>query len=222
MAQMIKYYENSTTFEVVKNERETVRFELPLIGKFNVYNALAAIIALHDRGLELAEIAKLLKRVNVPEGRMERIETHDSRRVFIDYAHTPDGIEKALDSIKLFVKGKLICLIGTGGDRDITKRPLMAQKASESANYVVITTDNPRYESNESIMAGLASGMIHTNYICLGDRKEAIHHAIKMAGEDDIVILAGKGHEKYQIVRNERIPFDEKEIAQEAIKKYPL
>lgn len=193
---------------------------MKLLGEFNVSNALAAIAALYAEGYKLDEILKALSEIAAVEGRMQKVEVEAPISIFIDYAHTPDAIEKAIDAVQDFKKGRIIFLVGTGGNRDKTKRPIMAEKASV-ADYVVLTTDDPRDESYDSILGDLETGMTHRNFACIGDREEAVKHAVQQAETDDIIILAGKGHEDYQIIGSTKYPHSDKEIAiQEATKKF--
>jgi len=193
---------------------------MKLLGEFNVSNALAAIAALYAEGYHIEEILKALSAIAPVEGRMQKVEVEAPISVFIDYAHTPDAIEKAIDAVQDFKKNRIIFLVGTGGNRDKTKRPIMAEKASV-ADYVVLTTDDPRDEAYDSILGDLEAGMTHRNFACIGDREEAVKHAVQQAETGDIIILAGKGHEDYQIIGSTKYPHSDKEIAiQEALKKF--
>ncbi|WP_422123693.1 UDP-N-acetylmuramoyl-L-alanyl-D-glutamate--2,6-diaminopimelate ligase [Planococcus sp. X10-3] len=193
---------------------------MKLLGHFNVSNALAAITALYAEGYALENILKALAAIGPVEGRMEKVDMEAPVTVYIDYAHTPDAIEKALAAVAGFKKNKIIFLVGTGGNRDKSKRPTMAKNASV-ADYVVLTTDDPRDESYDSILKDLEVGMTHSNYACIGDREEAVKHAIQQSEPGDIIILAGKGHEDYQIIGTTKYPHSDQNIAkQEAVKKY--
>ncbi|EMR05236.1 UDP-N-acetylmuramoyl-L-alanyl-D-glutamate--L-lysine ligase [Bhargavaea cecembensis DSE10] len=203
--------------ETPEGERQVV---MNLIGGFNVYNALASAAALYAYGLGLDEIIAGLGALPAVKGRMERVETDLPLTIYIDYAHTPDAIEKAIASVLPYKKNKLIFLVGTGGNRDRSKRPIMAEKASV-ADYVILTTDDPRHEDYESITSELAAGMTHENYACIGDREQAVRHAVEVAGEGDILLFAGKGHEDFQIIGNTKYPHSDAEIAlDEAEKKF--
>lgn len=193
---------------------------MKLLGQFNVSNALAAITALYAEGFPLEDVLAALSRIAPVEGRMQKVEVDAPVSIFIDYAHTPDAIEKAIDAVADFKTNRIIFLVGTGGNRDKTKRPIMAQKASV-ADYVVLTTDDPRYEEYDSILNDLQTGMEHANFACIGDRAEAVKHAVAQAEPGDIIILAGKGHEDYQIIGSTKYPHSDKEIAiQETMKKF--
>lgn len=188
-----------------------------LLGEFNVYNILAATAVFYARGYTMEAIIEQIEDLAPVRGRMERVKTDLPLQIFIDYAHTPDAIEKAIKAALPYKKpeNKLIFLVGTGGNRDKSKRPAMAEKAS-IADYVVLTTDDPRYEEYDSITSDLAKGMQHENYACIGDRAEAVRHAVSVAEPGDIIIFAGKGHEDYQIIGNTKYPHSDAEIAIEA------
>lgn len=210
----IKMLHKGTSFKLSCPEGQ-FDVSMKLLGRFNVSNALAAITALYAEGLEMKEILDALAIIDPVEGRMQRVEVDAPITIFIDYAHTPDAIEKALDAVIDFKKNRIIFLVGTGGNRDKTKRPNMALKASV-AEYVVLTTDDPRDEEYDSILTDLKAGMAHANFACIGDREEAVRHAIQQAEPGDIVILAGKGHEDYQIIGSTKYPHSDKEIAVQA------
>lgn len=209
-----QYHDEGTEFDVVTPEG-TFPVKMRLIGEFNVYNVLAALTAFYSRGHELARLIELIEQLPPVKGRMEKVQSELPVQIFIDYAHTPDGIEKAIQAVEPYKTGKLIFLVGTGGNRDKSKRPAMAEKASK-ADYVILTTDDPRYEEYDSITGDLAKGMLHDNYACIGDRAEAVRHAIAIAEPGDIIIFAGKGHEDYQIIENTKYPHSDTEIALEA------
>lgn len=218
-ADEISMNQSGTSFRLICPEGE-FQVSMKLLGHFNVSNALAAITALYAEGIEIDVVLGALAQIEPIEGRMQKVTMQAPVSVFIDYAHTPDAIEKALAAVASFEKNKTIFLVGTGGNRDKSKRPDMAKKASV-ADYVVLTTDDPRDESYDSILKDLEAGMTHSNYACIGDREEAVKHAIQQSNPGDIIILAGKGHEDYQIIGVTKFPHSDKEIAlQEALKKY--
>ena len=193
-----------------------------LIGEFSVYNALAVIAALYAKGMATVDVIGYLKEVPAVKGRMEQVPTTLPLTMYVDYAHSPDAIEKAIAAVLPYKKdsSKLIFVIGTGGNRDRLKRPIMAEKASV-ADYVILTTDDPRDEPYESIVSELAAGMLHEGYACIGDRAEAVRHAVEVAERDDIIIFAGKGHEDFQIIGSTKYPHSDAEIAlEEAEKKF--
>ncbi|WP_341202085.1 UDP-N-acetylmuramoyl-L-alanyl-D-glutamate--2,6-diaminopimelate ligase [Planomicrobium okeanokoites] len=218
-ADEISMDQSGTSFRLTCPEGE-FQVSMKLLGHFNVSNALAAITALYAEGFRLDNILEALAAIDPVEGRMQKVSIDAPVTVYVDYAHTPDAIEKALAAVSGFKKNKIIFLVGTGGNRDKTKRPDMAKKASV-ADYVVLTTDDPRDEAYDSILKDLETGMAHPNYACIGDREEAVKHAIQQSEPGDIIILAGKGHEDYQIIGTTKFPHSDKEIAkQEALTKY--
>ncbi|HIX42018.1 MAG TPA: UDP-N-acetylmuramoyl-L-alanyl-D-glutamate--2,6-diaminopimelate ligase [Candidatus Kurthia intestinigallinarum] len=216
----ITYHNEHTEFTMLTPEGER-HVELKLLGEFNVYNALAAVAALYAKGYPIDDVIEQLESLTAIKGRMERVPTGDLPiDIFVDYAHTPDAIEKAIDAAMPYKKNKMIFVIGTGGNRDKSKRPDMARKASK-AEYVILTTDDPRYEAYDSIMGDLEKGMEHKNYACIGDREEAVRHAVQMSEPGDLILFAGKGHEDYQIIENTKYPHSDAQIAlDEAEKKY--
>lgn len=194
-------------------------FCLGIPGKFSVYNALAVIAACRMLEVRTTDIAKALKSACGVDGRAEVIETGRDFSVMIDYAHTPDGLENILKTVRGFAKGRVVTVFGCGGDRDKTKRPIMGKMAGNLSDYCVITSDNPRTEDPGAILLDIEKGMEETNcpYIVIENRKEAIKYALNFAQEGDVVLLAGKGHETYQILKDRTIEFDEKKIVRELL-----
>jgi len=186
---------------------------LPLIGDFNVANALGAASVMWALGKPLADIANCLATIPQIPGRLEIISTNPV--VVRDYAHTPDAMERALGALRPITTGRLICVFGCGGDRDKGKRPLMGRAAEQLADYSIVTSDNPRMEPPERIIDDIVAGMKSKNHERLVDRREAIARALSLAKSDDLILLAGKGHETYQIRGAEKFPFDEKLIVRE-------
>ena len=199
-------------------ESASEHVRLPLIGDVNVQNALAAAAAAFAVGLPLAVIAARLNAVPQVPGRLEVIAT--SPTVLRDYAHTPDALERALATARAFTKGKLIVMFGCGGDRDKGKRPLMGRIAERGADAVIVTSDNPRTEDPDSIIDEIESGMKAARHERVTDRHAAIERALQIAHEGDIVLLAGKGHETYQIRGTVSYPFDEKEIVKDIMRSH--
>ncbi|WP_154307965.1 UDP-N-acetylmuramoyl-L-alanyl-D-glutamate--2,6-diaminopimelate ligase [Metabacillus lacus] len=189
------------------------------IGTFNVYNILAAAAALYASGYKVEKVVSCLPKVLPPAGRMERISGTDGPAVYVDYAHTPDAIGKAINSLLPFKKGKLIIMIGGGNYKDPSKRPLMAREAS-LADYVVITTNNPGLEPPKKILANFEQGMQHSSYILIENRAEAIRHAVISASKDDIVLLTDKGHETTLLIGTKKVPHSDKAIALEALAEH--
>ncbi|TFD97557.1 UDP-N-acetylmuramoyl-L-alanyl-D-glutamate--2,6-diaminopimelate ligase [Jeotgalibacillus sp. R-1-5s-1] len=216
-AENIEYLSDRTLYTLHSPEG-VYQLETQLLGTFNVSNTLAAIAALYAKGYKVSELVELLRTIAPVSGRMERVPTDAPLSIYIDYAHTPDAIEKAIKSVMPFKKNRILFLIGTGGNRDKSKRPAMAEMAS-LADYVVLTTDDPRYEDYDSITGDLEKGMTHDHYACIGDRGEAVRHLMQQAEPDDIIIFAGKGHEDYQIIENTKYPHSDSQIALEVIKE---
>ncbi|PAB58824.1 UDP-N-acetylmuramoyl-L-alanyl-D-glutamate--2,6-diaminopimelate ligase [Anaeromicrobium sediminis] len=188
-------------------------------GKFSIYNGLAAASAAYILGYSFKDIKEGLENNKGVSGRFEKVENSKGYNVIVDYSHTPDSLENALMTAKEFSKGKIITVFGCGGDRDRTKRPMMGNIAGKLSDYVVITSDNPRSEEPNSILDHIEKGIIETNceYKKIVDRKEGIREAIKMAKKDDVVLIAGKGHETYQILGDKTIDFDDRLVAKAII-----
>ena len=217
--------------EGVEGDRAGMRFQLsvhgrsekvalPLLGRFNVENALGAAAAALALGRDLAEVAERLSRAPQVPGRMERIS--DAPCVVLrDYAHTPDALERALAALRPLTRGRLIVVFGAGGDRDKGKRPLMGAIAARDADLAVVTSDNPRTEAPEEILDDIEAGMGQTPHLRIVDRRAAIVRAVSIAKPDDVLFLAGKGHETYQVIGTEHVPMDEREIVATAVAAAP-
>ncbi|HEU4680722.1 MAG TPA: cyanophycin synthetase, partial [Gemmatimonadales bacterium] len=190
---------------------------LPLLGDFNVANALAAAATALGLGRPLTEVTKRLADAPQVPGRMERISDIPCI-VLRDYAHTPDALERALTSLRPLTKGRLIVVFGCGGDRDRGKRPLMGKIAAELAHLAIATSDNPRTEDPDAIIDDIEQGMAGLPHRRITDRLAAIHTALGEGRPGDTILLAGKGHEDYQIIGTEKLPFDEREIVQNAVR----
>lgn len=221
-------YDVARTRIVLGVRGEAIAFEYPLVGKFNVENVMTAFGIALELGFAPHDIARALSDVPPVPGRIEHVmlgpgEGSDRARqiaVYVDYAHTPDAIEKALASVKQLTKGKTIVVFGCGGDRDATKRPLMG-KAALAADFAVVTSDNPRTESPDAIIEDIVVGMQECGerFSVEPDRKRAIEHALSLAHPGDSVLIAGKGHEDYQIIGTTKHPFDDREVARQALKE---
>ncbi|MBO1624860.1 UDP-N-acetylmuramoyl-L-alanyl-D-glutamate--2,6-diaminopimelate ligase [Bacillus cereus] len=216
MAKDIVMTSGGTTFTLV-TPSESIDITMKLIGKFNVYNVLAAIAATLVSGVSLQTIVEVVKKLTGVPGRFEVVDGGQDYTVIVDYAHTPDSLENVLTTAKQFAKGNVYCIVGCGGDRDRTKRPIMAGVATEYATHAILTSDNPRSEDPKSILDDMLTGAKGNNYEVIIDRKEAIFHAVSEAKAEDIIIIAGKGHETYQIIGKDVHHFDDREIAKEAI-----
>jgi len=194
---------------------------LGLIGEFNVYNALACFCVLLQSGMNFNYAIKRIEKLQTVAGRMEVIYKADKPVVVIDYAHTPAALSQALINVRRHVSGKVICVFGCGGDRDAGKRPMMAQIADELSDLVIITSDNPRNEDPASIIDEVRQGIKNElKLIVEEDRGRAIQQAINMASVDDLILIAGKGHEEFQIIANKKIPFSDKQKAIESLEAY--
>ncbi|MDP2431561.1 MAG: UDP-N-acetylmuramoyl-L-alanyl-D-glutamate--2,6-diaminopimelate ligase [Pseudomonadota bacterium] len=191
----------------------------PLLGEFNAYNLLAALGALLAGGVPLADALAALAKVEAVPGRMQKVEREAGEpTVIVDFAHTPDALEKVLAALKPLTKGKLVCVFGCGGGRDTAKRPLMGAVVAARADVAIVTSDNPRNEDPAHIIADILAGM-PPGQDAIVDRRAAIHAAISAAGPEDIVVLAGKGHEPYQESNGVRVPFSDREEAQKALEQ---
>ena len=187
-------------------------------GRFSVYNALASAGVSGLLGIPQEFVQRGLENVHVP-GRAELVDTGRDFSVIIDYAHTPDSLENILTTVRDYASGRVICIFGCGGDRDSSKRPMMGEISARLADYTVITSDNPRTEDPDLIIAQIEAGIKDENakYTCIRDRREAVRHAMLRAGAGDVLVLAGKGHETYQIFCDRTIHFDEREVVREIL-----
>ena len=207
----------SVDFKVkLENRNERIKINIP--GRFSVYNALAAISVALELKASTQDIKEGLENISVP-GRSELVPNKQELAIMIDYAHTPESLENILLAVKTYTRGRVICVFGCGGDRDKTKRPLMGEVAGRVADFSIVTTDNPRTESPSQIISEIEDGISKTKgkYIVIEDRREAIKEALKMMNKNDIVVLAGKGHEPYQEINGEKLPFDERVIVKEVL-----
>lgn len=206
-----------TTFQLDTAGRQ-ILVRLPLIGRFNVANALGALAAVQAMGLNLREAINNLAEAPQVPGRMEDVGEKMPFRVFVDYAHTPDALEKACATLRELKPARLITVFGCGGDRDRNKRPLMAETASRHSDLVILTSDNPRTEDPERILDDAAQGLKGVDAERIADRREAIRRAVGLAQPRDIVLIAGKGHETYQQIGDTKFDFDDRQEARFAIR----
>jgi len=218
MAKNIKLDITKTTFTLA-TPKGSVVITSRLIGMFNVYNMLAASAAALVKEVPLNTIKEALENIKGVHGRFEPVLAGQPYAVIVDYAHTPDSLENVLQTIKEFAEQKVYVVIGCGGDRDRTKRPLMAQIAANYADQAIFTSDNPRTEDPKEILDDMVDGLTEEeqNYEVIVNRREAISEAINKANEDDVILIAGKGHESYQIIGHVKYDFDDCEVAKEAI-----
>ncbi len=219
-----KILENALTGLVMTINDQEVHFRL--IGTFNAYNLLAVYGAAVCLGVESSEVLTALSMLTGAEGRFDYIISANKIIGIVDYAHTPDALENVLSTIKKLRKGyeQIITVVGCGGDRDKTKRPVMAQAACDWSDRVILTSDNPRTEDPEAILRDMEAGLSSAakrKYITMVDRRQAIEEAVRMAKPEDIILVAGKGHEKYQDINGVKHPFDDKEVLQKAFTTNP-
>lgn len=203
--------------------RGSTDISLKMIGKFNVYNTMAAIAAALLEDIPLQEIKKSLESVPGVEGRVEAVDAGQPYAVIVDYAHTPDGLDNVLRSIKEFAQNKILTVFGCGGDRDKSKRPIMGKIAAKLSDIVIITSDNPRTEDPDRILKDIEAGLLEDGvsekrYQLIVDRRQAIKKAIEMASPGDVVLIAGKGHETYQLIAGNVFNFDDRIVAKEVIR----
>ena len=195
--------------------------KLHITGIFNVYNVMAAVGAAIAEKIDPAIIHKALVNFTSVPGRFELVKAGQDFSIIVDYAHTPDGVENVLNTARRIAKKKIIAVFGCGGDRDRTKRPIMGRLAAKLADVVIATSDNPRSEDPAFILSEVEAGVKETigakHHECIIDRRVAIFRAVELAESDDIVIILGKGHEDYQILKDKTIHFDDKEVAREAV-----
>ena len=203
------------TFDVHWQE-ETVTFKTLLIGRFNVYNILAATALAISQGMTLQKIAKKLESFSGVPGRLERVVNPKNLQVFVDYSHKPDALKNVLQTLAELKKGRLITIFGCGGNRDVQKRPQMASISESFSDLTIVTNDNPRNEDPVEIAKQVISGFQKKAYLVELDRKKAIVQALELAKPDDIILIAGKGHETYQVFAHQTIAFDDREIVKEA------
>ena len=208
--QIIDYdYTNLTTIIKFKVDK-IYEVETNLLNKFNIYNYITSLAFLNNIGISINEIINITKEVYAPNGRNEIIKVGNSKAI-IDYAHTPDAVEKIITSTLENRIGKIITIIGCGGDRDNKKRPIMGNIATTLSDYVILTNDNPRTEDPINIMKDITSGIEKDNYEIIYDRSEAIKKGLEMLKDNDTLLILGKGHEDYQIIGHEKIHLSDKE-----------
>ncbi|HEX6922620.1 MAG TPA: UDP-N-acetylmuramoyl-L-alanyl-D-glutamate--2,6-diaminopimelate ligase [Bacillales bacterium] len=217
-AEQVSLSEKGTRFLLCSPYGRT-DIEMPLIGLFNVYNALGAATASLLSGISLSEVKASLEEASGVPGRFEVVDEGQSFTVIVDYAHTPDSLENVLTTVRQFAKGRIFVVVGCGGDRDRSKRPIMAQMAVKYADVSVFTSDNPRSEEPQAIIRDMEDGVKGESFVSIPDRAEAIQYAVSEAKSEDIVVVAGKGHETYQILGDRVIDFDDREAARTAIRK---
>ena len=219
-AKAINYRPASVEYEFV-SDTDICHIKVATGGKFTVYNSLCAAVCAVEAGISITTAAEALAELNGVKGRAESVPTGRDFTIIIDYAHTPDGLKNILSTFRECKKNRLIVVFGCGGDRDKTKRPIMGSIAEHFADYVIVTSDNPRTEDPGEIIKDILAGMKNSAVPVkvIENRTEAIKFAVSIAEKDDIIVLAGKGHETYQILGTGTIHFDEREIVAEALEE---
>lgn len=211
---------SGTEYEII-HKNKSIKVVLGIPGLFSVYNSLAAIVCASQEGVSIEKAAQALKDSKGVKGRAEVVPTNRDFTVIIDYAHTPDGLENILKTIKGFAKRRIITVFGCGGDRDKSKRSVMGEIASELSDYLIVTSDNPRSENPQEIIKDILKGCKSAEITVetIENRRKAIERALAIGEKDDIILLAGKGHETYQILGDKKIHFDEREIVSEYLNR---
>lgn len=221
-AENINVLANGAKFSIHSNFAN-LDLNLKITGIFNVYNVMGAVGAAFAEGIKADVIKQTLESFESVPGRFELVDEGQTFSVIVDYAHTPDGLENILKTARQIAKQHIITVFGCGGDRDRTKRPIMGRIAAQLSDVVIATSDNPRTEDPEFILSQVEEGVLETigdkKHKKITDRKSAIEEAISMASEGDIVIIAGKGHENYQILKDKTIHFDDKEVARDVLRR---
>lgn len=209
---------DGTSFVInISDEIYDVSLRMPAV--HNVYNALAAATCAKLLGVEISVIARGLNALERVDGRLERAASYNGGEIFVDFAHTPDGLEKSLSALKKLCKGKLYCLFGCGGNRDTTKRPIMGEVAAKYADFVIITSDNPRYEDPYAIIAQIEEGVRKSGkkYVAVTDREIAIEYAVNLLTDGDVLLVAGKGGENYQEIMGIKHIFNDNTVIKKLI-----
>lgn len=221
----ITYGKNNSDYNIsdIKSSLSGTSFKLndeeyftKLIGEYNIYNLSIVIILL--KCLNIENINNIIKELTPPNGRMDIVKYNDNN-IIIDYAHTPDAVEKIIKEVSKIPHNNIITIIGCGGNRDKTKRPIMGEIATKYSNFVIFTSDNPRYEKQRNILKDITCKLDNKNYKIVKSRKKAIKNGIQMLTKNDILLLLGKGHENYQIIKDKKYPFSDKEIVLKYIRR---
>jgi len=212
----IKLGNHSSTFKIT-NDGETREIMLPIPGTYNIYNYMNAYILCDKLNLDMDAVVRETLHLKAPTGRYQ-IVSNDKVSVIIDYAHTPDAVENIIKSVREYCKGRIFTLIGCGGDRDKTKRPIMGQIATRKSDYVIFTSDNPRTEDPNEILNDITKSLRKTNFEVVPDRKDAIKKAISLLEDKDILLVLGKGHEDYQIIGTDKFHLSDFEEVSKYVK----
>lgn len=211
--QVTQYHMNHihTTF-TYRHDGKEYEMISPLLGSYNIDNLLITIIILTELGISFETLQPLVSKLNAPVGRMETVK-YRTNNIIIDYAHTPDAIEKIISTVRPLTKGKIVVVFGCTGDRDRTKRPIMTKLVLDMADYTIITVDDPHYEDPNQIVDDMTSHLDKKNYEVILDRGKAIHKGIDVLKENDVLLILGKGHEEFIIYKDQKIPFNDKNEA---------
>ena len=205
-------------------EHQSVPVRSQLVGRHNVYNILGVLATANGLGLEIEQTVRGIERLRVVPGRFERVDQGQPFSVLVDYAHTDDALRNVLQAARGIATGRILIVFGAGGDRDRGKRARMGRVAAQHADVAVITSDNPRSEVPMAIIRAIEVGFREigraSQYCLIEDRAQAIYEVIGLAQAGDVVLIAGKGHETYQIVGNERFPFDDRQVATQALQSF--
>ncbi len=218
--EILEYTNNGMKIRV-RHNNNVKEITTKLVGEYNLHNILGVVAVLCNIGIDFEYILDKISIMDSVVGRFELVENDKNARIVIDYAHTPDGLINVLSTLRNITKNRLITIFGAGGDRDTTKRPLMAKAASIYSDYIILTSDNPRTEDPKKILSDVEKGLIEPNYSSykiIEDRAEAIKFGINMLEENDSLIIAGKGHETYQIIGTKINHFSDKEEVQKCLK----
>ena len=208
----------------LKNKEEEYKFEIGLVGEYNLYNVLGCVASGLSLGIGMGDIVKKLETMPAVPGRFETIKNNMEARIVIDFAHTDDGLLNVGKTLKQITDNRVITIFGAGGDRDHEKRPKMAKAAIQFSDYIILTSDNPRTENPVNILADIEKGLIDEKYpfdkyLIISDRERAIGHGIKLLTKGDSLLIAGKGHENYQIIGTEKIHFDDREVVRKILEE---
>ncbi len=214
MAKEIHYSEDGTTFQL-QTPCGLYSVKTPFLGEFNVYNVLCSVAIAQVRGVKIEMILERLKSVKQVSGRLEKFELGEGKLAYVDFAHTEHALKNVILSLREIIKGKIVVIFGCGGNRDFEKRPKMARIAEQFADYTIVTSDNPRTEDPEEIIREIISGFTTKNFSVKIDRKEAIAEGIGLISEGDVLLIAGRGHEKKQIFHGKSVEFDDISVAKE-------
>jgi UDP-N-acetylmuramoyl-L-alanyl-D-glutamate--2,6-diaminopimelate ligase len=216
MAKNIKMTSKGTEFDLI-TPVGTKNVTINMVGEFSVYNVLAAVSACLASSIDIETISRAIEAMEGVRGRFELVDGGQDFTVIVDYAHTPDSLENVLQTIKQFAEGRIFCVVGCGGDRDKTKRPLMAKIATKYSDEPIFTSDNPRSEDPQMILRDMEAGVTGEHYHSILNREKAIFFSVENAKKGDVILIAGKGHETYQQIGNKTFDFDDREIALKAI-----